>query len=115
MRRVWRFPLVPHDQYDHESPDDDSEVQEQRRGVGYEVEVDIPKGAEMINRVKMTSRGLACYAIVDPESELETRTFFVCANGVDLPDTVGSVTFLDTYKRTGSVTLHVFEVAKVLA
>lgn len=104
-QRVWRFVLAP----DEDAPPNEDGA------LGFVCDVEMPSGATMLpGRVELTSKGLAVYALVDPDvAELtETRSFFVCGNGVDLPDAAAHVlSYRGTFKAPGSITAHVFELA----
>jgi hypothetical protein len=103
VSKVWRFPLKP---VEAEAPDEGEQVQAQV------CEMEMPVGAEILT-LQFSTQGLTLYALVDPDAETETRSFFVCGNGVDLPDGVGAATYRGTFKVPGSLTAHVFEVAQV--
>lgn len=103
MKKVWRFPLQP---AADEVPEEGAQVQSQL------CEMEMPVGAEILT-LQFSSQGLTLYAIVDPDADTEQRTFFVCGNGVELPEGAGAATYRGTFKVPGSLTAHVFEVVSV--
>lgn len=118
MTVVWRFPLNAEapEAPEHDEEHGEGEAPSERsQRLGYSADVEMPIGAELLPHPKMTSRGVTIYAIVDPEAETETRSFFVVGNGIDLPDQVGSLNYRGLVKQCGGLTAHVFELAKVPA
>lgn len=101
------------------------EVRYETRDVS-EIEIDMPAGARVLD-VALTSRGLAVYALVDPDDPPapDTRTFIVARTGAELPERRGFESlshddlrggaFLGTVKVPGDIGWHVFEVMKVAA
>lgn len=71
--------------------------------------VDLPEGAQVLHVHEQ--RGEVClWAMVDPQSMIESRTFLVTGtghdfSGVDKTDYIGSV-----HLEGGSLVFHVFEV-----
>lgn len=104
MAVVWRFPL---------NPADGSEAREDGK-LGFTCDVEIPEGAQFLpGRLELTSKGPSLYALVDPDAEKETRSFFVCGNGVEVPaDGAHVLSWRGTYKETGGITVHVFELVQ---
>jgi hypothetical protein len=82
---------------------------------GFMADVELISGAQILD-VGFTSKGVTCWALVEPANQAsETRTFFVCGNGVDLPEGIDAINFRGVAKVIGGPTAHVFEVAKVTA
>ena len=85
MRAVWKFPLALAD----------------------EVELDIPRGAEMLD-FQMQGRTLCIWALVDPEAPKELRTFRVAGTGHPLPDE--GLRYIGTTQQLGGALVwHLFE------
>lgn len=80
-----------------------------------EIDIEIPAGARLLD-VALTSRGLALYALVNADNEIETRSFVVATTGAELPEVEwDTAAFLGTVKVPGAQGWHVFEATKVAA
>lgn len=101
---VWRFVLNP----------DGGEPSNEEGRLGFSCDVEIPEGAQFLpGRLELTTKGPALYALVDPDAATETHSFFVCGNGVEVPDDGAHVlSWRGTYKETGGLTAHVFELVQ---
>ena len=81
----------------------------------FTADVEMVSGAQILG-CGLSSKGITLWAIVEPANQaVETRTFFVCGNGVDLPEGIDAINYRDTVKVPGGVTAHVFEVVKIPA
>ena len=80
-----------------------------------ECDVELPGGAQVLD-AGFSSKGVTLWALVDPDAvAVETRSYIVVGNGLDLPETVGAINFVRTAKLVGGPTFHVFDVTKVTA
>lgn len=77
-----------------------------------ETELEIPKGSQILS-VELTAAGPALFVLVDEDAEVESRSFVIVANGVDLPEGVDGMHYRGTAKVPGAFTWHVFELTTV--
>lgn len=106
--QVFRYVISP----DAEPDVEDSEVP---TSFSFTADVEMVSGAQILG-VGLSSKGLTLWALVEPANQAtEDRTFFVCGNGVDLPDNIDVINYRDTVKVPGGITAHVFEVVKIPA
>lgn len=99
--KVWKFKL-------------DIAVDPDSVGLGIaETTVEVPRGAEILE-VGVCSTGACFLALVDPDAEVEDRTFIVAGNGVDLPEGISGLHFRGSVKLPG-LSLSVFETTEVAA
>jgi len=78
-----------------------------------ECDVELPGGAEVLD-VGFSSKGVTLWALVNELSDtVETRSYVVVGNGLELPETAGAVNYRGTAKIVGGPTFHVFDVTNV--
>ncbi len=78
-----------------------------------ETTVEMPKGAEILT-VGLAHNGVALLALVDPDAEVEERTFIMVGNHVPLPEGVSALHFREAIKLP-NVSLSIFETTGVPA
>lgn len=104
--QVYRYVVSPDTQPDVD--EDGSPFQ-----FSFTAEVEMVSGAQILD-VYLSSKGITLSALVEPANQAtEDRTFFVCGNGVDLPEGIDAINYRGVCKVPGGVTANVFEVVKV--
>lgn len=80
-------------------------------GNDFDIKIEMPKGAKILSVQEQFREGVL-WAIVDPEAEVEPRTFKSVLTGHEF-DTNGKEIYIGTYQIDfGNYVVHVFEIPK---